>query len=75
MDPDQRSIVEGDGGEVAETFPQAGDVLATAQGVDGKPRQKHEKANRQKQTVEEIHRLEFKTLVCLSAERNLKVEL
>jgi len=55
-----REIVESDGGQIAETFSQPGNVLATAQGFDGKPRQQHEKANGQEQTVEEIHRLEFK---------------
>jgi hypothetical protein len=46
--------------ELSEALPQASYVLAAAHGVDRKSREHRDEAKRQKQTVEEIHRLEFK---------------
>ena len=60
MKPDDLFAASIDGGEFSQALTQPGNVLAASHCVDRKSRQQRDKAKRQEQTVEEIHRLEFK---------------
>jgi hypothetical protein len=58
--PDDLLASSIDGGKSSQALTQSGNVLAASHCVDRKSRQQSDEAKRQKQTVEEIHRLEFK---------------
>ncbi len=61
--------------QLAEALTKPGNVLASPQRIDGKLRQERDEADRQKQAIDEIHRLEFKLKLAVSEEYNLKVGL
>ena len=60
MNPNDGMILGREPRQLAEALTESGNVLASTQRVDGKLRQEGDEADRQKQAIKEIHRLEFK---------------